>query len=44
MPKTQKERITDTVAFLPKVVPIPNATIDDHLRRTADGLIHLLTK
>ena len=44
VPKTQKERITDTVVFLPKVIPIPNATIDDHLRRTADDLIHLLTK
>ena len=44
IPKTQKERITDTVAFIPKVIPIPHASIDDHLRKTVDDLVHLLTK
>ena len=44
IPKTQKERITDTVTFIPKVIPIPHASIDDHLRKTVDDLVHLLTK
>ena len=44
VPKTQKEQIIDTVAFVPNVTPIPNTTIYDHLHRTADDLIHLLTK
>ena len=44
IPRTQKERITDTVAFIPKVIPISHASIDDHLRKTVDDLVHLLTK
>ena len=42
IPKTNKERITDTVTFIPRQIPIPNATIESHLARTADDLIHLL--
>ena len=44
IPKTRKERISDTVSFIPKVIPIPQANINDHLRRTADDLIHLFLK
>ena len=44
MPKTQIERITDTTTIIPKNIPIPQATLNDHLRRTADNLIHLLDK
>ena len=42
IPKTNKERITDTVKFIPNCIPIPNATIETQLSRTADDLIHLL--
>ena len=42
--KTHKERIIDTVNFIPRQIPIPNATITEHLRKTADDLIHLLYK
>ena len=42
IPKTNKERITNTVKFIPNCIPIPNATIETQLSRTADDLIHLL--
>ena len=42
IPKTRAERITDTAALIPHMVPIPNANIEDHLRRTADDILHLL--
>ena len=42
IPKTHAERITDTVQIIPKVIPIPNATLESHLTRTADDLLHLL--
>ena len=42
IPKTNKERITDTVKFIPNCILIPNATIETQLSRTADDLIHLL--
>ena len=44
MPKTHKEQITDTATIIPKNIPIPHATLNDHPRRTADDLIHLLDK
>ena len=42
IPKTHAERITDTVQIIPKIIPIPNATLESHLTRTADDLLHLL--
>ena len=44
IPKTHRERITDTAKIIPKQIPIPEATLDDHLRYTADDLVHLLHK
>ena len=44
IPKTQSERISDTVQFIPNVIPIPNATLEEHLRKTTDDLVHLLEK
>ena len=44
MSKTHKEQITDTATIIPKNIPIPHATLNDHPRRTADDLIHLLGK
>ena len=42
IPKTRAERFTDTATLIPKMIPIPNANIEDHLRRTADDLLHVL--
>ena len=42
IPKTHAERITDTVTLIPNIILIPNTTIELHLRRTADDLLHLL--
>ena len=42
IPKTRREHITDTATILPRTVPIPEATIDDHLKSTASDLIRLL--
>ena len=44
IPKTQSIRVSDTVTFIPDIIPIPNATIDDHIRKTTDDLVHLLEK
>ena len=41
-PKTRSQIISDTVNFVPRYIPIPEASIDDHLRKTADDLVHLL--
>ena len=40
--ETNKELITDIVAFIPRQISIPNETIDSHLTRTANNHIHLL--
>ena len=42
IPKTNQERITDTAALIPKVIPIPNADIDSHLTSAADDIVHIL--
>lgn len=42
IPKTHRERITNTATIIPKQIPIPKANLQDHLRRTADDLVHLL--
>ena len=39
--KTHKERITDTATSIPNNIPIPQASLNDHLRRTGDDMIHL---
>ena len=35
VPKTGNVRITDTVKIIPRNIPIPEATIDDHIKTTA---------
>ena len=42
IPSTHKERITDTAKIIPRDIPIPEMTVQDHLKKTADDLIHLL--
>ena len=42
LPKTKSEVIADTVKFLPRYIPIPETSLDDHVKKTADDLIHLL--
>jgi hypothetical protein len=44
VPKTHKSRITDTAAIVPSHIPIPQASLNDHIRKTADDLVHLLHK
>ena len=34
--------MTDTAQIIPRNIPIPQAKYEDHLRRSADDLIHLL--
>lgn len=42
VPKTHAERITDTIAVIPRNIPIPKATLDEHVRATSENLISLL--
>ena len=42
LPKTKSEVIADTVKFIPRYIPIPETSLDDHVKKTADDLIHLL--
>lgn len=42
MPDTHATRYTDTARMIPDKVPIPLASIDDHLRATAEHLVKLL--
>ena len=42
LPKTKSEVIADTVKFLPRYIPIPETSLDDYVKKTADDLIHLL--
>ena len=44
IPKTHRERIADTATIIPSNIPIPEANLNEHLRRTADDLVHLLDK
>ena len=43
IPKTQREQITRTAQIIPKQIPIPQASIQDHLRNTEDKMVHLLS-
>ena len=43
LPKTHTEIISDTVKFLPRFIPIPHASIDDHIRNSLQDLLLLLT-
>ena len=43
IPKIRRERITDTAQIIPKQIPIPQASIQDHLRNTADKMVHPLS-
>ena len=42
IPKTRRERITDTAQIIPKQIPILQASLNDHLRNAANDLVHLL--
>ena len=42
MPDTHATRVTDTATMIPEKIPIPMATIDDHLRATTEHLITLI--
>lgn len=43
VPKTHKVQITDTAKIIPINIPIPEATFDDHLKKTASDLLTLFT-
>ena len=43
IPKTHAERLTDTATLIPHVIPIPEASLDDHINATCDQLLKLLT-
>ena len=43
MPDTHSTCHTDTARLIPDKIPIPMASIDDHLRVTSEHLIQLLT-
>ena len=42
LPKTKSEVIADTVKFIPSYIPIPKTSLDNHVKKTVDDLIHLL--
>ena len=42
VPKTRATRISDTVTFLPTTVPVPETSLNDHLRNAASDLVELL--
>ena len=42
IPKTHRERITDTAKIIPNNIPLPQASLNEHLRATATDLVHLL--
>ena len=44
IPKSHAERDTDTATLIPNVVPIPESSIDDHIKATSSQLIQLLTR
>ena len=41
IPKTHRARITDTAELVPHNVYIPHATLEYHLKRSIDNLVHL---
>ena len=44
IPKTYRERTTDTATLVPHKINIPQTGIDDHLKQTSEQLVHLLLK
>ena len=42
IPKTHRDMVIDTAQLIPRQVNIPNASIEDNLRRTSDELVHLI--
>ena len=42
MPETHKEKISDTVQLIPSRLPIPSATLEDHIAHAADKLVTAL--
>ena len=44
MPDTQSEINADTVEFIPRYTPIPECSIDDHIRNPTNDIIHLLLR
>ena len=36
LPKTRSEVIADTVKFIRRYIPIPETSLDDHVKKTAD--------
>ena len=42
IPKTRQKRITDTATIIPRNIQIPQASLDNHLRQTAENIVHLL--
>ena len=42
-PKTHRERITDTAKIIPKHIPVPQSSYEDHLRRSVDDIVHLMS-
>ena len=40
--KSAREKITDTVKIIPHDILIPQASLEDHLKRSADDIVHLL--
>ena len=43
MPATHRGIVTDTVKFLPNLIPIPEAPIDDHIHNLLAELTNMLT-
>ena len=44
VPEKHSEINTDTVNFIPKYIPIPECSINDHIRKTENDTTHLLLK
>ena len=42
IPKTHREIIADTATIIPRHISIPHASLEKHLRQTADDIVHLL--
>ena len=42
VPDKHSEVNSDTVKFIPRYIPIPECSIDDHLKKTVNDLVHLL--
>ena len=42
IPATHREIVTDTIKFIPTNIPIPEASIDDHIRNSLEELTGLL--